>query len=599
MWGVFCMGKNINDHRQLVLQAQSFHKHGRVAEAEALLEELLRKYPDHTVALNELGILALKRGQVERAGTLFEASLKNDSKQPLILFNLGIVSRLLNRTKEALSCFDQAIVLNPDFVDAYHHRGNILQSLNFLAEALLSYEKAFSLEPNCDFLRGALLNTKMKICDWTDFYDSKRAIEDLVLKSIPVVTPFDLLAVSDSLIVHRATAKIAARRYPENGSLGPIPDYTVKDKICIGYYSADFHNHATSYLMAELFELHDRNRFKIIAFSFGPVSNDEMQQRVSASFDKFFDVSHMSDLEVAKFSRTLKVDIAVDLKGYTMGCRTGIFSYRAAPIQVNYLGYPGTMGLDYIDYIIADRTLIPTESQPHYSEKIVYLPNSYQVNDTKRKISERQFSREELGLPPHGFVFCCFNNNHKITPDVFDCWMRILHQVSGSVLWILEDNPMAADNLRKEAESRDLRADRIVFAKRMPLPDHLARHRLADLFLDTLPYNAHTTASDALWAGLPVLTCMGETFASRVAASLLNAIHLPELITTSLNEFESLAVALALDKEKMPIIKQKLEVNRLTTPLFDAKFFTTHIELSYKIMCESIHEGLDPNHIFI
>lgn len=593
------MKKISNDHNQLFVQAQSLHKTRRFAEAEALFGQLLQKYPNHLGALNELGEISLKKGQFEKAIKYFEISLEKESKQPLVLFNLGIVLRLLNRFADALICYDQVVALKPDFVDAYHHRGNVLQILNMTDEAITSYQKAFSLEPDCDFLRGVLLHTKMKICDWVDFDVSKKEIEKLVLESVPVVTPFDLLSISDSLIVHRAAAKIAAQRYPENNCLGPVNASPVKDKICIGYYSADFHNHATSYLMAELFESHDHEKFKIIAFSFGPANNDEMQQRVSSSFDKFFNVSHMSDLDIAKFSRTLKVDIAVDLKGYTLGGRTGIFSYRAAPIQVNYLGYPGTMGVDYMDYLIADRTLIPSDSQPHYTEKIVYLPNSYQVNDSKRKISDRQFSREELGLPSLGFVFCSFNNSYKITPDMLDSWMRILHQVKGSVLWLLEDSPTAANNLRKEADRRDVSMERIIFAKRLPLPEHLSRHRLADLFLDTLPYNAHTTASDALWAGLPVLTCMGETFASRVAASLLNAMHLPELITTNLPEFEKLAVELAVDSVKLAKIRQKLEMNRLNTPLFDTNLFTKHIESAYKTMCERYHAGVVRDHLFL
>ena len=351
--------------------------------------------------------------------------------------------------------------------------------------------------------------------------------------------------------------------------------------------------------MAELFERHDKTKFELTAFSFGPDQNDEMRQRVSKAFDRFIDVRMKTDEEVARLSRDLGIDIAVDLKGVTQDCRTGIFSYRAAPIQVSYLGYPGTMGAEYIDYLIADKTLIPIESQQHYSEKIVYLPYSYQVNDAQRKISDKVFTRSELGLPESWFVFCCFNNNYKITPNTFDLWMKILGQVTGSVLWLFEDNPTAAKNLRLEAQKRGMDPSRLVFAKRMNLPEHLARHKVADLFLDTLPCNAHTTASDALWAGLPVLTQAGESFASRVAASLLNAIELPELVTYTPEAYVALAIDLATHPAKLQELKSKLAANRLTTPLFDTALFTQHIEAAYTLMFERYQADLMPDHIYI
>jgi predicted O-linked N-acetylglucosamine transferase (SPINDLY family) len=306
-----------------------------------------------------------------------------------------------------------------------------------------------------------------------------------------------------------------------------------------------------------------------------------------------------SDKDITLMSREIGIDIAVDLTGFTGLARTDIFSYRAAPIQVNYLGYPGTIGAEYIDYIIADPIIIPTESQQYYSEKIVYLPNSYQVNDRQRSITDKVFTKDELGLPKDSFVFCCFNNNYKITPNTFDGWVRILKAVKGSVLWLLEDSPVARLNLLKEAEARGLNPDRLVFAKRMNLTEHLARHKVADLFLDTLPYNAHTTASDALWAGLPVLTCKGESFASRVAASLLNAIELPELITTTQEQYETTAIDLANNPEKLKAIKHKLEINRSTTALFDTPLFNKHIQAAYKQMYERYQADLLPNNIYI
>jgi protein O-GlcNAc transferase len=350
--------------------------------------------------------------------------------------------------------------------------------------------------------------------------------------------------------------------------------------------------------MAGMFEHHDKSRFEVTGISIGPEDSDEMRQRLLRSFDHFIDAKALSNVEVASRIRETEIDILIDLKGFTQDAQTNIFAQRPAPIQVNYLGYPGTMGASYIDYIIADQTLIPDKARKFYSEKIVVLPNSYQTNDRTRIVSDKVFCRSQVGLPS-GVVFCCFNNTYKITPHVFDRWMRILGQVEGSVLWLLEDNASAASNLKKEAAARGVRSGRLVFAERIRLPEHLARHKLADLFLDTLPVNAHTTASDALWAGLPVLTQIGETFAGRVAASLLNAIGLSELITSTPQDYEALAIELATNPEKLVAIKSKLATNRLTTPLFDTQTFTRHIEAAYTMMYERYQADLPPDHISV
>jgi predicted O-linked N-acetylglucosamine transferase (SPINDLY family) len=423
-------------------------------------------------------------------------------------------------------------------------------------------------------------------------------LEQKIQSKMKVTSSFHGIGLPISLFSQRQIAETwCSDMHAYNASLGQIDKQPRHSKIRLGYYSADFHNHATAYLMAELFERHDKEKFELIAFSFGPETKDEMQVRVSQAFDHFINVASLSDIEVALLSRELGVDIAIDLKGVTQDARLGIFSFRAAPVQVSYLGYPGTLGADYIDYLIADKTLIPLQSQQYYSEKIVYLPNSYQVNDRQRVIAPTQFTKQELGLPQDAFVFCCFNNNFKITPDVFDSWVGILKAVDESVLWLFQDNPTAAMNLQKEAALRGLDPARLVFATRMDLPEHLARHKAADLFLDTLPYNAHTTASDALWAGLPVLTCMGESFASRVAASLLNAIGLPELVTETRADYEALAIKLAKNPAQLKEIKEKLGRNRLTTPLFDTALFTKNIEAAYSQMFERYQADLPPDHL--
>jgi predicted O-linked N-acetylglucosamine transferase (SPINDLY family) len=415
-----------------------------------------------------------------------------------------------------------------------------------------------------------------------------------------VSQPFPLLALLESGLLHRKAAELYVREEgPPSHARPAIRARARHDRIRIGYFSADFRDHPVATLAAELFETHDRSRFETTAFSFGPDTQDTMRRRMERAFDRFIDVRGSSNEDIALLARSLEIDIAVDLMAFTAECRPQIFALRAAPVQVNFLGYPGTMGAPYMDYLVADRTLIPEGSRSHYSEKIIYLPHSYQVNDAKRPVADVSFTREDLGLPPAGFVFCSFNNSYKITPDTFDSWMRILRRVEGSVLWLLEDNASVANNLRREAVRRDVQAERLIFARRVPMPEHLARLRAGDLFIDTLPYNAHTTASEALWVGLPVVTCLGETFAGRVAASLLQAIGLPELIAANRDQFVELVVELATDVQRLAKVRQKLADNRLTTPLFDARLFAKHIEAAYTLIDERYHAGLPAEHTFI
>ena len=557
----------------------------RVDEAIECYKKAIAIKPDYAEAYGNHANLLRETKQFSASLEKYNKAIELKNNYPDAHYNKGLLLEDMLDTDGALACYENAVLHNPSYIDAYASRGDLFRKLKKLPESSQQFQKALVLNSDYKYLLGMLLHTKMFQCDWSEFDANLSALIAKINANKKVAPSFAVLALTDSLELQRQAAQIWVNdKHPENASLGPIAkvEGVIKPKIRLGYYSADFHDHATAYLMAELFERHDKSKFELIAFSFGPDKKDAMRQRVSAAFDQFLDVRLKSDKEIAELSREMGIDIAVDLKGFTQDQRLGIFSYRAAPIQVSYLGYPGTMAAPYIDYLIADRTLIPEESQRHYSEKIVYLPHSYQVNDRQRVIAQKVFTREELGLPKEGFVFCCFNNNFKITPATFDGWVRVLKAVEGSVVWLLEDNMAAGRNLRKEAQARGLDPNRLVFAKRMKLPEHLARHRAADLFLDTLPYNAHTTASDALWAGLPVLTCMGESFASRVAASLLNAIELPELITDTQQEYEALAIGLAKDSDKLKGIRDKLERNRLTTPLFDTNLFTKHIEMAYK-----------------
>jgi predicted O-linked N-acetylglucosamine transferase (SPINDLY family) len=395
--------------------------------------------------------------------------------------------------------------------------------------------------------------------------------------------------------------KVAAEVYTETEYLNKDIRHsgTFKDAelITIGYYSADFYSHATMHLIAELFENHDKSKFNIIAFSLGKNTNDIWQSRAKKSFNQYIDCSHMSDLEVVETSRRLGVEIAVDLKGHTQNSRTNIFMLNTAPIQVNYLGYPGTMGAKYIDYIVADKILIPENRRNDYSENIAYLPECYQPNCRERYVSDKSLNRADFGLPEKSIVFCSFNAQSKITPNLFNSWMNILKSVDGSVLWIMVKNSIAVNNLKKEAEKRGVDSSRLIFANYAPIEAHLSRLCLADLMLDTFPYGAHTTCSDALRMGLPVVTMMGESFASRVAGSLLTTIGLPELITYSLDEYERLAIRLAKNSSELATIKSILMENQKTSPLFDSERYARNIEKLYMKMVERHRQGLPPDHI--
>jgi predicted O-linked N-acetylglucosamine transferase (SPINDLY family) len=572
----------------------------RYEEAIEFAEQALGINPNLAEAWSNKGVVLKELKRFDEAIAHYDKALSLKPDYAEGWSSKGMALYELKRFDEAIAHHDKALSLKPDYHEAWINKGVILHELRQYDEAFAHYDKALSLKPDIDWISGDLLYAKIKICSWPSLADTLESISKKVMANQKVVNPFISLAVYDDALLHKKASEIYVQsKYPFNAVLGPFLKCSRNQKIRVGYFSADFHNHATVHLMAELFELHDKSQFELVGFSFGPETNDEVRRRIEKSFGQFVEVGRKADVEIAKLSRDLNIDIAVDLKGFTQDSRTGIFASRAAPIQVSYLGYPGTMGADYMDYIIADKTIIPLEFQSYYSEKMALLPNSYQVNDRKRVISDRKFTRLELGLPEHGFVFCCFNNNYKILPKTFASWMRILKSVDGSVLWLLQDNLWAVENLKKEAEKQGVAPNRLVFAELLPLSAHLARHRQADLFLDTLPYNAHTTASDALWAGLPVISLMGKSFASRVAASLLNAIGLPELITSTQEEYEVLAIDLALNPNKLADIKLRLTNNRLTTPLFDTPLFTKNLEIAYIKMVERYRADLEPEHIIV
>lgn len=601
----------------------------RPEEALASYERALALVPNYVEALYNRGTGLLELRRPQEALESLDRALAMDPDYHDALYNRGHALRELKRLEEALASYDRAIQIKPDHADAFLGRGNILRDLKRPEEALASYDRALLLKPDnrhalynrastlrdskrfedavqtyarllelapdYDFARGDLLLAKMACCDWNGLTKLVESIEKDIQAGKRSAEPFGYQAISRSPRNLKRCAEIyAAANYPRSSIRLWNGEKYRNTRIRIGYLSGEFRNQATSILMAELFELHDRKRFELIAFDNGWDDASEVRVRLNRAFDAIVDISRLGDLEAAETIRRRQIDILVDLNGYFGYARQGIFSLKPSPVQVNYLGFPGTSGADYMDYIIADRHVIPPEHEIFYTERVVYLPHTYQVNDSKRRIAERVPTRAEVKLPESGIVFCCFNNNYKITPDMFDIWMRLLKNVPDSVLWLLEDNVAATRNLRREATARGVAPARLIFAPRIKLEDHLARHKQADLFLDTLPYNAHTTASDTLWAGLPLLTCRGTTFPGRVATSLLNAVGLPETIACSLEEYEARALELATRPAMLAEIRGKLARNGQTHPLFNTDRFRRHIEAAYVTMWERAQRAEPP-----
>jgi protein O-GlcNAc transferase len=609
-------------------RAVAFHQAGRLPEAEQIYRQILKAEPRHFDSQFMLGVIYSQRGHHAEALRHIDLALKINPKsaaahnsrgvalgklkrpvEALASFdraialtpdhaeahsNRGNALRELGRLEEALSSCDRAVALKPDHAEAFNNRGNVLIGLKRQADAIASFERALEINPDFAYARGLRLLTKMQLCDWRSYAADIAQVTEGVRAGKRVSTPWAVLGQCDGPDDQLLCAQIWVRdKYPATPPIYRGERYR-HEKIRVAYLSADFRRHPTADLTARLFELHDRARFEIFGISFGPDDRSEMRARLAGSFDRFHDVAARDDREIAGLMRRLEVDIAVDLMGHTFDSRLGILAARPAPIQVAYLGYPGTTGAPFIDYLIADPVVLPFERQKFCAEKIVHLPDSYQVNDSTKVIAPITPSRAQAGLPADGVVFCSFNQNFKITPPVFDIWMRLVGQVEGSVLWLLSGEDGANANLCNAAQARGVDAARLKFAPRLELAEHLARLRLADLFLDTSPVNAHTGASDALWAGVPVLTCAGNAFAGRVGASLLMALGLPELITDSLADYEALALALARDPPRLAAARRKLADRRTTYPLFDTDRSRRHLEAAYSTMWNIHRRGESP-----
>jgi protein O-GlcNAc transferase len=599
---------------QKLIQAIELQNKGDIDTATQLFREILAASPDNPHALYSLGLIELNAGHLDQALALcshgvkanpqfvqlyylqgavwqavgnqeealrsYDGALAVDPNSQEVLLNSGALLRAMFRHKEALERFNRILAINPNHVGALGNCGIMLTEFKQSEPAIAMFEKLITIKPDFDYGLGLLFYERMHICDWGGLDTLGQQIVQGVREGKKVCKSLAFMCLSDEARDHQKAAQtFAAQQNPQQADVLWRGERYQHEKIRIAYVSPDLREHPVGHLMAGVFERHDKTRFETIAISIGIDDQSRLRARMIKAFDHFIDARAMSAQQIARQMREMEVDIAIDLGGYTSDTRTAIFAYRPAPVQVNYLGYPGTMGTSYFDYILADRHIIPLQQRQFYNEKVAYLPDTYLPTDNSVQISERTPTRAECGLPDTGVVFCSFSHDYKISPPVFDVWMRLLLQVPGSVLWLMSRGELAQGNLRKEAQARGVEPSRLIFAGRVPLvEDHLARYRQADVFLDTHPYNAHTTAADALMAGLPVVTYMGNSFPSRVAGSLLHAIGLPELIAHTMLDYENIALQLATDPSALLDTKTRLLANQKTHALFQTDRFCRNLE---------------------
>ena len=573
---------------------------GKFTEAITCFDKTIYFQASYILAWVNAGVALHQLRQFDNAlkYQLHAIMLNHDDALPWA--NAGASYFALGNYQEAIKFLQNAIALEPDDVKKIVSLGQVFFEVGKHYESLNCYENALKIEPKHKYLAGRIIFSRLIVAKWSNYTERVLALLEAIREQGNASAPLDAMSIINSPnLLLKVNKAFSNSEYPHNDSLGPIQKYS-NPKIKLAYFSADFKDHPVAYLTAELFEVHDRNRFEIYAFSTRKAESSLMRERLVAAFDHFIEVDNKSDKEVAELARSLQIDIAIDLGGHTQHARTNIFAHRAAPIQVNYLGFAGTMGANYFDYIVADQIVIPQEFAEFYLEKKVYLPNSYMVDDSQRIPSNKQFSRADFGLPEDAVVFCCFNNSYKFNPPRVASFAKILEQTPNSVLWITENNASFKSNLLAEFEKLGIPANRIIFAGRVdPMADHLARYRLADLFLDTSPYNAHTTAMDSLKAGIPIISLAGQSFASRVGASLLTAVGLPELIVHSENEFLELASKLGRDPQSLKLLKDKLTENLQSTPLFNTRLFAKHLETSYQEMHRRHSNDLPPSDIHV
>tara|TARA_B100000700_G_C15006595_1_gene838845 strand:+ start:93 stop:2036 length:1944 start_codon:yes stop_codon:yes gene_type:complete len=550
----------------------------RFEQAVKVYEKVLSLKPDFTDALNNLATCFANLKKYDQAISYFEKILKINKNNSVVYNNLGNIYKELNQHKKSIENYNKALEINPNYHLTYLNLGDTLIELKDYNGALINYKNLIKLSPKHYFIEGKILHTNMQICNWENYENDIKNLIQSLEKHEKIIDPFSIISLTEKADHQKRASEIFSNYKFPTQLENKINSDKNNLKTRLGYFSPDFCDHPVLHLIFDVFKNHNKNKFEIFAFSFGPRKKDEMTGQVKKYFNEFIDINDKSDEEVAMLSRKMDIDIAIDLCGFTNFNRAGIFSHRAAPLQVNFLGYPGTMGSTFIDYLIADRIVIPEDQKLNYSENIAYLPNCYQPNMAIKNISKTKITRNEEGLPVDAFVFCNFNSNYKITPQIFEVWMNILKNVSNSVLWLLETNNESSKNIIKEAKKNNISENRIIFAKHLPNKDHLKRIELADIFLDTFPYSAHTTASDFVRVGIPLITLKGESFASRVASSILNQVNLNELVTKNKNEYQELAISIGMDNEKLKNLKEKLKGSISDSNLFNSVLYTKHLE---------------------
>lgn len=574
----------------------------RVQPALMQFEAALRLAPGHPQILLQIGNALSALGKFEPAARRFREALRADPHQAAAHYNLGNALRELGQPESAAASYRAALELTPQDADCWNNLGNVLREQGQLDPAIGCYREALRLNPNLHHARMHLLHQRMHVCDWAGLDGEIAAIREIV-RSQPQaqISPFAFLALPGTTpgeqrlcAEHWARNRYAAPEQPPLPARARAPDPA---RLRVGYLSADFRQHPLTWLAAGLIEQHDRGAFEIHGYSYGPDDGSVERRRWESAFDVFHDIRAGSLQESAAQIAADGIDILVDLTGFTQSSRSGILALRPAPLQVNWLGFPGTMGAPFVDYLISDAWITPPETAAYYSEQLLLMPHTYQPNGARPEAAAP--TRAGCGLPEAGVVFCCFNQTFKITPQVFQAWMTVLSATPGSVLWLLECNRRARENLLDQAARHGIAAERLIFAPRCDIAGHLARQQCADLFLDTAPYNAHTTASDALWAGLPVLTLRGGSFASRVAGSLLHAAGLPELIADGLDDYVSRAIRLAGDPQALSGLRRRLQHGRERLPLFDTAQFARDLERGYREMWRRHRSGAPPARIAV
>jgi protein O-GlcNAc transferase len=575
------------------------HEHLKnLREAVSAFDRAIQLFPNFFEAHHDRGLACfnLKRYDDAIASFNIACSLMPNSSEAWM--NLGVVFSEKRNHIGAIECYERVVALAPENVVALAALGKAYSSSALYREAVRVYERLLIEKPNAELARGFIFNAKLFLADWSSYEIDRKILNEQSRGGVLCISPFIAAVAVDSPELQLLIAQRFGMPYHQAAN-AQRPRQTAHDKIVIAYLSADYHAHATAILMLDILKNHDRDKFQIIGISFGPDKASDTTKEIRASFDRFIDVREMTDFEAATLLRDLEVDIAVDLKGYTFNSRPGILAYRPAPIQVNYLGYPGTMGVNYIDYLIADKFVVPEADEAFYSEAIVTLPGTYQPNGRNRPAAQTAPARQDHGLPESGIVFCSFNSPYKNNPTMFDVWMDLLKRVENSVLWLLSASTIFEENIRAEAARRGVAPERIVFAKQAPMGEHLARLSLADIFLDSLPYGAHTTASDALWANVPVVTCVGNAFPGRVGQSILEALEMPELVTHSLPEYFDLAVKLATDEDMLRETRRKIAGKVKTSRLFDARRYARELEYAFTEMTRIHASGQAPTKIVV